>query len=347
MQPTYSDTRIAKNRSGFYEIRWTERDENGRARTRSNSLGTKDRGEAEAARLAWLAAGQTVAQSSVEHSVADLIDAYEKGHLDANGISAAQRWALKAIRELLGNDTLLSLNLRRVQWYRQQRANRGRADGTVRRELGALVAVLNWCHKNEVLPRDTILPNISLPPEGQARQTYLIRSEEERMFRLASGLVLNDTPRWRAGLFICLALETAARARAIETLEWSRVDMVAGVIDFRDPSERRTRKRRVPVPISKRLEPVLKHAHKKAANAYVLGTTVSTRKVFDTFCKEHGFDVTRHDLRRTWASLAAQDGVDMAAIAAVLGDTLETTIKHYAYLSPGYLRAAVDRTRAA
>ena len=52
--------------------------------------------------------------------------------------------------------------------------------------------------------------------------------------------------------------------------------------------------------------------------------------------------VTRHTLRHTWATWAAQHRVSMWDIAGVLGDTVETVTRNYAHHSPDDLRAAVN-----
>lgn len=51
--------------------------------------------------------------------------------------------------------------------------------------------------------------------------------------------------------------------------------------------------------------------------------------------------VTPHDLRHTYASWMAQDGVELYRIAALLGDTVATTERHYAHLKPGHFDEAL------
>ncbi len=349
MSPQIDETKLALNRSGVWEIRWTERrDGDPRGYSRTYSCRTKDRREAEAVRSAWLAAGAVLETHSSDFTVNELLDAYVTGHIDANRKGDGQKYILRRVREILGSLALGELTARRALQYAEARRAEGRKDGAVRRELGALTAALRWCLKNEILPHGTVLPHIPLPASGPARTNYLSVSEEKRMFALAADKATRGGRGWRIGLFICLALDTAARARAIETLTWSRVDLKRGVIDYRDSTRAVSKKRRVPVPISDRLRPVLEFCYARQSLGPVIGTTSTTRHGFNDFCERHGFVATRHDLRRTWATLAAQAGVDMFSIAGVLGDTVETVTKHYAHHSPEHLRAAVNwRTNAA
>ena len=55
------------------------------------------------------------------------------------------------------------------------------------------------------------------------------------------------------------------------------------------------------------------------------------------------FDVRLHDLRHSWASVAAMNGVDMATIARLLGHALVETTERYAHLSDRSVADAADR----
>jgi integrase len=127
------------------------------------------------------------------------------------------------------------------------------------------------------------------------------------------------------------------------------VDFGQNVIDLREPGRRISKKRRVSVPISDKLLPILRDAYAEglgggaAVVGPVLRSGATTRKAFETFIAKHGFDgVVRHDLRRTWATLRAQRGVSLFDIAGVLGDSYETVVKHYAHHAPDHLRSAVN-----
>ncbi|MCY4440562.1 MAG: site-specific integrase [Deltaproteobacteria bacterium] len=50
-----------------------------------------------------------------------------------------------------------------------------------------------------------------------------------------------------------------------------------------------------------------------------------------------------HDLRRSWASVAAMNGVDMVTIAKVLGHALVETTERYVHLSDQSVSDAADR----
>lgn len=276
--------------------------------------------------------------------IGDLIDRYEKLHLDLNQKGETQRWSLKPVRAYLGGLSLAGLTIEKVAAYRGSRAGDGVTPGTVRRELGALRAVLSWASRKALLPEGTVLPHIDLPPQSEAREVWLTEPQAEDLWRAVKGCTT------RAALFVAIAMETAARARAIETLTWDRVDFHQGFIDFRVPGQRKTKKKAGVVPMSARLQAALAIVNVHLANpkaGYVLGHSGSTRKGYETLMRGLGLGhIKRHDLRRTWATLAVQRGVSLWDVAGVLGDSVETVTKHYAHHSPEHLRNAVNRGAA-
>ena len=65
---------------------------------------------------------------------------------------------------------------------------------------------------------------------------------------------------------------------------------------------------------------------------------------WDRIRREAGlFDVRLHDLRHSWASVAAINGVDLATIAKLLGHALVETTERYAHLSDRSVADAADR----
>lgn len=379
--PRIEDTELKRNRSGKWEIRWSVPAAvtgTGHARSRSRSCNTEDYNLAVKIRREYLSAASTALAGLKLPTVGELVRKYEAEHVAVTGVAPTQVASLKPIVHFLGGYTPDQLSPSQLANYRScrlagKRAGFGRgpaALGTVRRELSALGAVLKWAKKNQHLPADFVLPEIALPPEGAPREVYLDKATERafyahcsRVFRRTKlGVGTPDvqmrakTVR-RAALFSMIALSTAARAQAIIGLTWDRVDLARKLIDFRDGTLRATKKRRVPVPMEDRLWRELARAwieQGKPQVGPVLGSFGELRKSFETL--KAGFvgprgrvlppDLTRHDLRRTWATLAAQDGVPMFQIAGMLGDTLETVEKHYAHHSPEYLRGAVNRDRA-
>lgn len=329
-------TSLVKARTGYYEVRWSD---GGRSRTVSTR--TRDRVEAQAFRSAWIAA-QRDGLGAKEPTVGELIDLYEKFHVEANGITEAQKFSLKPVRAFFGSVQPSLVGPALVDDYRLERLSAKRKDSTIRRELGALSTVLHWAvrHRRVDLARP---PAIGLPPPGPPRTRFLVEEDEVLFHALAMGDSIGEKRLTRLTRFVAIALDTGARKEAIEGLTWDRVDLVRGLIDFRDPQRRATKKRRVVVPISDRLMPMLVVAHRQRVSEFVLDNDGDMRSAWRTFRTASPWPkLGMHDLRRTWASLAVQNGVPIADVAEVLGDTVPTVMKHYAQFIPGRLRGAVN-----
>ncbi|WP_232517486.1 site-specific integrase [Acetobacter pomorum] len=143
-----------------------------------------------------------------------------------------------------------------------------------------------------------------------------------------------------------LALHTAARKSHILTLTWSRVDLQARIIDFRDPAKPRTKKGRARVPINDTLYEALKEAYELRETEFVVewaGDQVSSIKTgFRAAAKRADLSgITPHTLRHTAATWMAQAGISLWDIAGYLGHSnIKMVEETYAHHCPDYLRTA-------
>lgn len=333
-------TTLKLARTGYYEIRYHDG-----FRTRTVSTRTRDLLEARAFRTAWLAAQKTIAAPGAP-TVGYIVESYLNDHVRRLSRMSAQEWSLKMVRGYFGKMLPQDITPAVVNDYRAHRV--AVKDGTVRRELGALIAALNWGLKARIIKRED-MPIIPMPSESPPRKTFLNEIDEARLWAVALDEWTKSAGRNRAGLFIMIALSTAARKEAIETLTWDRVDLTRGVIDYQDPNVRVTRKRRAVVPIADRLRPILEQAvvfqsMVTPVSPYVLGGSGDVENAFKRIVKLAGFPHVRiHDLRRTAATLMLRAGVDPWAVAGVLGDNLSTVMRNYAVHIPGHLKGAVNR----
>lgn len=334
-----------KERGGIWYIHWTE---DGRGKRRST--GTRDRTEAQITLASFI---QECARSPVmsEMLTVDiaLSDYYEEHVLAKCAAADRIEYALKPLREFFGTLPVQDITREDVATYCRWR---GVSDGTLRRELGTLIAALNHERRERRISIDDV-PNIPLPDEPPGKDRWLRDHESALLLDEASReLARDDAGKWvrsepgamtRCYLFCMLALHTAARKGAIEALRWDQVDLPNRRINFNPPGRKQTKKRRPVVPISDELYPVLEQAKRASDSEYVLGHAGSIRTAFESAVERAGFeDVTPHTLRHTWATRAAQSGVPLWDIAGVLGDRLATVEKKYAHHHPDYLKGAVN-----
>lgn len=338
--------RLEQNAFGVYEIRWTT---NGR----SKRVSTRETGIQEAQRFlaGWLQEAQQ--ENGASLTVKQILDTYMAEHVEEQVID--QRRIFDIAKNLIadmGDLTPEELTPQRIALYKKRRRDgivNGREvkDGTIRRELVTLNAAFNHARKHRRISADDI-PNIALPPQPAPRDMWLDESEEEAFWNMAAATSGERLSRLHR--FVAIALETSARRRSIEGLRWKQIDLDAGLIRFDDDGKRQKNKRRVAVPISDRLAPILRRAFDERGDSdYVLDTPFSIQHHFEAlvsrFAAAHGerfAKITCHTLRHTWATLAARAGVDLYEIAGVLGDTLATVERNYLHHAPDHLRRAVN-----
>lgn len=324
-------------KTGFWEIRWSERRQD-RYVSRALSTRTPNRVEAETVFSGFLDAEAQATKAASSPILRDFLNDYSSV-LKAKGDCLTQLICVSHLDRCLGDLRLAEITPERLLAYRR---NRGVADGTLRRELETLNAAINLAVRHKKLKVDD-KPIVDLPRKSQPRRVYLKDDEERHFYELAMSHSQGQARLTRLTRFVALALDTAARKDAIEGLSWDRVDLTAGTIDYREPGLQIHNKRRAVVPVSKRLRPLLEQMHREKTTEFVLDHAGEIRTTWENWIKHTPYShITPHDLRRTWATLAAQAGVPIVNIAAILGDSVEITLRHYAQFAPGNAQAAVD-----
>lgn len=240
---------------------------------------------------------------------------------------------LSFVDEELGSYEPSDINGMVMQRVRRKWRKAGSADGTIRTRLQHFRAALNNAERQGWIEES---PYIQLPPPGEPRTRYLTREEFIQVYAAA------EEPHLKT--FLAIAVYTGMRAGAILSLTWDQIDKELGIII---PEGGTTNKRRVPVPINMTLAVALSTAWLHRNGPYVIhwkGEQVKSVRTTFRKCRARAnidhFSI--HDLRRTCASWLARANTPMGKIAAILGDSVEITERHYAHLSPDYLRGVTD-----
>lgn len=294
---------------------------------RQVSTRTKDRGRAEQVLARFIA---TAGEKPGEYpTVGQILNGYYSAKRASVRAPEAIRFAvigLEPLQHLYPNQLTPPAISR---WAR----DRGVSDGTVLREVGALRAALAWAVEHQWIDA---LPKISNPVKIPLPKERWITKEE-------ASQLLSSCREPHMRVFITLALMTAARTGAILEARWDQVDWERRTISFgRGHGNKR---RAAGVPINPELLMVLKGAKSLACSDFIVefrGDRVRTVKTgFAAACRRAGLeDVTPHVLRHTAATWAVMDGVPLAQVARMLGDSEATVERVYAKHAPEYLRAA-------
>jgi integrase len=300
-------------------------------RTERLTLGTRDRKEADRLLARFIADRQRPREITVAYLWQRYREENAHKHVTINmGFSG------RAVLPELGHLLPEEITTQHCRAYVAKRRKAGKAPGTIWTELNHLQIALSWAKKQKLSPE----VSIERPPKPPPRDRRLTRAEGERL--LASA----DIPH--VALAIALMLGTGARAGAILTLTWDRVDFERRQIQYADPDDTKRRKGRATVPMTESLRQRLQAARQDALTPFVVewaGRPVkSIKRGFARTVERAGLkDVSPHVLRHTAASWLAERGVPMTEIAAILGHSdSRMTERVYARFSPTYLRIAIN-----
>lgn len=342
------NARLARNRRGRWEVRWQEA-----GRSRRRSLRTADRAEAELRFADWLQRRSTPAPSR-NPRVGDLLTQYEDEVVRPTFVDQARmRSVLRWLRAGFADRTVRDVDARAVLDYAEARRG-GRigrspaADGTIRRELGALGAAFRHAVRQRRLA-EADCPHIDRPDAPAPRDEWLTE-EQVRVLLEFFAKEDEDGRMSRPHRFVVLGLATAARASAIESLRWSQVERRTGLIRYDQQQRRRTAKRRVAAPIADWLWPYLDRMGAERIGEWVLDHDGETRTALTWAMKRAAratgdpayLRVTRHVLRHTAATLMLRAGATLWQVAGVLGDSPETVARTYGHHAQDHLRQAVN-----
>jgi integrase len=177
------------------------------------------------------------------------------------------------------------------------------------------------------------------------RERFLSDAEMARL-----GAVLAEAEReGRESPFVLAAVRlllfTGARLGEVLNARWADVDLAAGLLRILRPKEGRSKALRLGPPA---LE-VLAKLPRIEGNPYVIvgrkdgGRFVGIQHVWQRVRLRAGLaDVRLHDLRHSFASVAAAGGASLPIIGALLGHTQAATTQRYAHLSDDPLRAVAE-----
>lgn len=363
--------KLAVNREGYYELRWTGAD----GKTKQRSTQERDHNAARAtAEILWRDLTRIVADSA-KPTVREICEKYLT-NCDNRQTTKAQDFCLRKVLATFGDRSDHPIPFGDFEDYAYERRRQGISDGFIRRELGALNAALRFAVKRRMITLAE-LPHIELPQSPPARNNPATVKELSELWALA---VSQSPPEGQGELepitmFTTIAIATGARRGAVLELAWGKVNWNEGgriILDFTsDAPASNRKKRRSKVPASRQLEPILRRAYREALHraGFFLARArareglpelpaktpekikdmrvcriKNIRTQWATLIKKYSKpDLNIHDLRHSWATNHIKAGVDPIQIAEWLQDNLKTVMATYVHLKPDYLIEAADK----
>jgi integrase len=207
---------------------------------------------------------------------------------------------------------------------------------TILRELGTLRAAIKWgwlSGAERWFPGCEHPPHFRIPAtSGTARNDYLTKEQAKALIDACY------VPHLR--LFVRIALETAARKRAIEDLQWKDIDLENGVIDFGEVDHKKLRpKIRISAGLKQELADVYKYSvcdHVLEWRGKLAGDVKKglQRAATAAGLEWHGAHIFKHTVV-TW--LVSSGELSYSEIADIVNTSERTLRRHYAHLHPDNL----------
>lgn len=197
-----------------------------------------------------------------------------------------------------------------------------------------------WGHRPEgTNPRK----GIKKYPE-QKRERFLSQAELRRVGQVLDEMAAERIEMASAIAAVRLLMLTGCRLNEIMTLKWSHVHLRAG--ELRLPDSKTGKK---VVQLGQPAVALLRDIDRVEGNPWVLpgkadGGRLSDLQPFWRRVRARAglVDVRIHDLRHTFASVAAGEGMSLTMIGKLLGHTQHQTTARYAHLAGGTVQAAAN-----
>jgi integrase len=219
-----------------------------------------------------------------------------------------------------------------------QRTNRRIMPATVNRELACLKALFNHAIKSDLPVRNPV-SRVGFLPE-QNEQTRVLNFEEQARYLGVATPMLRDVAT--------LMLETGMRPEEVYRIQPENVSLAGGFL-FNPNGKTKAARRRVPLTtaarsiLTRRMDgletPYLFPCQTDAARSVPKVNNAHDRAVRDS--KVTPFRL--YDLRHTWATRAAEAGIDLVTLAALLGHSKIQMVLRYAHPTQQHQARAVER----
>ncbi len=226
-------------------------------------------------------------------------------------------------------------------------------EGTAARTVRILSTILSYAIREEIIDKNPATMLAKTPVNY--RERYLTKDELNRLH-----IALNEEETeygHKHGITVIrLLLMTGCRKSEIEKLQWSEIDLERGFFYFR-----KSKTGAKVIPMAKPARDILREYPREPGSEYVFAANkdrlstkgadrpyVGTPGIWLKIRKRAGItDVRLHDLRHTFASMAAAKGLSLPMIGALLGHSQPSTTARYAHLANQSLQDASELVSAA
>jgi integrase len=279
-----------------------------------------------------------------ERTFDELMLAYLKATQDIKRSARRDRSSAKHLTRFFSGKPLASFRPSLIVSYVNERREAEAQPATINREISLLSSAINYAQQK--LDWEVVNPTRGQKlkePEGRVR--WLSAIEAQRLISAAS-----EPKAPYLADFIQLAINTGCRKEELLGLEWSRVDLQAGLIHLEARHTKSGKRRSIPIN-QKGRGAIISRAGFRAeycpSSPWVFALpsgdrVLSIRRSFLTACRRAEItDFRVHDLRHTCAAWLVSAGAALAEVRDLLGHSTVKVTERYAHLAPENVRTAV------
>lgn len=285
------------------------------------------------------------------HTLAEAIERYARENLPKIRTGNKRLPLLQWWSDKLGNRTLAELTAPAInealqalaQEPSERHRDRPRAPQTIAHFRQALATVLSEAVKTWAWIEQSPMHRVPKPNLPKGRVRYL--SDDERG-RLLTACKASSNPDLY--LAVLLALTTGGRQAETMGATWKQIDLSRATLQLEETKNGSRRALHLVAPV---LELLRERAKVRRIDTDLVfpskvnpAQPVDLRTPWEAALKRADIqDFHWHDLRHTFASMAAMNGATLPELAALLGHKTLAMVQRYAHLSPAHTASLAER----
>ena len=224
-----------------------------------------------------------------------------------------------------------------------ERTGKLRSASTLNHYRQALASVLTEAVKNWEWLEASPMVRVGKKTEPRGRVRYLSDDERERLLAACK-----ESSNPDLFLAVLLALTTGGRQAETMGATWKQIDLQRATLQLEETKNGSRRTLHLTAPV---LELLRERAKVRRLDTGLLfpskvnpSQPVDLRQPWEKALKAAGIENFHwHDLRHTFASMAAMNGASLPELAALLGHKTLAMVQRYAHLSPQHTASLAER----
>jgi integrase len=281
------------------------------------------------------------------HTLGEAIERYERENLPGMKSASHRRiydafWTGKLGAFTLADITPAAIN----DALRELTAERQLGPQSVAHYRQALSSVLAQAVNTWQWIEQSPMHRVPKPALPRGRVRYLSDDERERLLSVCKESA-------NADLYLAVLLSLTTGGRQAETMgaSWAQIDLSRATLQLEQTKNGSRRALHLVAPVVALLKERAKVRRIDTGLLFASRVNpkqpVDLRQPWEKALKAAGIgDFHWHDLRHTFASMAAMNGASLPELAALLGHRTLSMVQRYAHLSPGHTAALAERVAA-